>query len=65
MEVSEDNKRKLVKYAKELFEDMKGRKDYPYTKWEEQYEEAYKLFEEGSMSQRFLNFSIGEDKWEK
>lgn len=57
IEIDAATDRQLRIYSKELFADMLGDKDYPYKKWEEQYEECRTLFKSGGMSREFLNFA--------
>lgn len=60
MEVTEENKRKLIKYSQDLFDDCLRQKDYPFTKWEDQFDEVYRVFTDGNMSQEFLDFAVGD-----
>lgn len=50
---------KAQTYAKELFADMQGDPNYPFSRWEEQYEEVKKLLEAGNLSMQFINFAVG------
>lgn len=56
--------KKLQQYAQELFADMQGDPEYELKTWGDQYQELREQYEQGHISERFINHAVGCGDWE-
>lgn len=55
--LTKEYERKLKGYSYNLFNDMKYDRDYPFSTWEEQFEELKEVYADGGISDEFIDFA--------